>query len=1016
MLNTRNHMKNAFFRSLILVWIVLFAVQPQFVLAANVQSDISSVNLKTSEQQVKETVSVSVPSEGVKPAVDADKTPDKLKEYVLANGLKVIFVKDKAFPFVSCFTWYKVGSRDDPQGMTGLSHLVEHLLFQNIGTFNGNQWANAVVRLGGEFSGFTSEDFTAFYSNLPTYQLELALRGEAARMRSAHFTKVDVAKEVEHLVKEEKAEEHDSMHMLNREVHALAYEKHPYHNPPGGWRHELEKLSFNEAKAYYDKYFYPNNATLVLVGNFDEQIARNLIEKHFGTIAKSESIPANVYPQERPQLAERQIRLKAQNGKESIILAYKVVGINDADAPVVSVVEQFINMQLHGALRGQLIDSGLCSSVQVAFEQKRDPGLLVIKCSDVAVNGSDKVVQILDFCLDQLRNKQLSDADVNRLVQQTEFNYYAEGDGPFRCAFQTGFFATLAKEEEAKLWVPKIKKITAADILRVAKTYLAEENRVLGHTAVVNMSSLNEEKRIDCFSTRKNISLANALADDHYRLAAYESGVIKPYAISSINAAVGQNASTLQPKPATKSESPKAEESALQYKLLRNGLRVIVLESHLNPLVQIYGAVKAGNIYEHSDQHGMSKLLAQLFDSGNMRYSRQQLYAMQADLGLPPKAMLKFVSTAENITFHVKCLSEDFGIQAKQLFSCLIDPRLQNTDFDLAKIDLATALRKAEKRAESRIDRTLLRSLITSNSVYFPMHPEEEISSISNFKLPDLVDFYHEHIIPGNTTIIVCGDVKADDVFSQLEQITQGWVLSSQTYASASKNVSASKLITSNRNAYKSSMILPFSHAAEIVFGKVIPIENAKQAQSYWAALSIADCALSSHPIFSHLAQQFNAKAELFDDSADDLWNTRIFKLDDKLLWSLNVHLPPRSSSATTVSAIQTILSQFSKCGLRQEEVAEAKKYLIGSIAVKECSDLEELTVYTFRGINELNEITPIIKMQKTINSLKYEEINEFITKIFKPDSAALVVAGPRELIKQVRPLQQSEASEINSD
>ncbi len=191
-------MKHFFSRFLISLGIVLFVVQPVSTAYAYGQSETAS----TSEQ------SLSLPVE-----VSKTQVVPVSKEYVLNNGLKVIFIKDKAFPFVSCFTWYEVGSRDDPPGMTGLTHLVEHLLFQNIGGYNGNQWANAVVRLGGEFSGFTSEDFTAFYSNLPTYQLELAIRGEAARMRSAHFTKADVTKEVERLVKEGK----------NRRTRSFAY-------------------------------------------------------------------------------------------------------------------------------------------------------------------------------------------------------------------------------------------------------------------------------------------------------------------------------------------------------------------------------------------------------------------------------------------------------------------------------------------------------------------------------------------------------------------------------------------------------------------------------------------------------------------------------------------------------------------------------------------------------------------------------------------------------------------------
>ncbi len=116
------------------------------------------------------------------------------------------------------------------------------------------------------------------------------------------------------------------------------------------------------------------------------------------------------------------------------------MGIGDADAPVISVLEQFLNTQIQGSLHSQLIDSGLCSSVQVAFEQKRDPGLLLIKCIGITPDGSDKVLQIIDSSINQLRARQLPESDVNRLIRQTKFTYYSDGDGPYRRAFQTGFF------------------------------------------------------------------------------------------------------------------------------------------------------------------------------------------------------------------------------------------------------------------------------------------------------------------------------------------------------------------------------------------------------------------------------------------------------------------------------------------------------------------------------------------------------------------------------------------------
>jgi zinc protease len=487
----------------------------------------------------------------------AEPTLDKVNlphQYMLANGLKVVLLADKAYPFISCFSWYRVGSRDDPAGMTGLTHLVEHLLFQNIGSFGGNQLANTIVCSGGEFSGFTSEDFTAFYSNLPVNRLELAIRGEAERMRGGHFTKADVEREINHLLKGAANESQDLSGTLIKEVHALAYEHHPYRNPPGGWPHELEHLTYEEARSQYDRYFHPNNACLVLAGDFEEWRAMSLIEKYFAALPKAATLPGGIYTQERPQLAERQIKLKARSGKESIMIAYKVPGISDADAPAIAVLEQLFNGQMHGRLRSKLIEPGLCSAAQASFELKRYPGLFIVNCSGIPANGSAKVLQVLDANLAQLKSKPLTEAEVSQAVKLAEFIYYSDGSGPYKAGFQIGLFETLANGQEAYAWPERIRQLTAADILRVARRYLNEENRVLGQITVLasGQSGENNSKPIatvDKDHPSKVDQERRTTTAEHFRLAAYQSGEARA------QPAVFEN-----PAPAKSGELPKVND------------------------------------------------------------------------------------------------------------------------------------------------------------------------------------------------------------------------------------------------------------------------------------------------------------------------------------------------------------------------------------------------------------------------------------------------------------------------
>ena len=922
------------------------------------------------------------------------------RQYVLANGLKIILLVDKAYPYICCSSWYRVGSRDDPSRMTGLTHLVEHLLFQNIGSFQGNQLANEIVRNGGEFSGFTSEDFTAFYANLPANQLELAIRGEAARMREAHFAKADVQKEISQLVHESESEDEDLNTTLNKEVHALAYEQHPYRNPPGGWHYELEHLTYEQAKAHYDRYFQPNNACLVLAGGFEEQSTMKIIEKYFAALPKVNNYPVSLYPQERPQLAERQIKLKAHSSKESVMVAYKVPGIDDADAPVFTILEQLLNAQLHGRLHSKLIESGLCTTAQAYFELKHDPGLFIIKCSGIPVNGSTKVVQALDGSLAQLTTKLLADTDISQAIKQTEFAYYCDGNGPYAAAFQAGFFESLTNGNQSFNWPQRLHQVTAAQILQAAKHYFNDNNRTLGELVVASGNNSKPQTG----ENQPNSSM-------HMRLAAYQDNINSPAIITPA-------ASSQTNK---KSEHNQTVAGAITHKVLDNGMNVIVLESHLQPLVYIYGAVKAGSVYDRPDSPGLAKLMTTIFNGGNIVSSKQQSAAEQNDLGLPPQAMLKFHCRLENILFTTHCLSSDLAPQLHRLFTTLAQPRIQASDFESQKNDLLVSLKLSEKNTEERIKRAILMSLVASNCAYYPAHPEQEINSISALKITDVQNFYRTHINSANTTLVIAGDIEAKEVFGLLDELTHTWSDTAKpqnTSPPVSQPVLQStppaispptpQLVVSNRRTFKSSILLPQGTQSQVILGRIIPVSGIRQAQAAWVALHLADCVLSSHPIFSRLGEQFETQPELLAETDDKPWSTKIIKLANNLIWSMQINLKPSTSSSAAVTAIQNELDQFSQAGLATEDLAEARRYLAGNIATRECFNLDKLTHFLLHGFNELNEIDLLTRTEKIMMALSSNDINQFISHMFKPQNAAVVVAGPGQLIKQVHPTREA--------
>ncbi len=403
---------------------------------------------------------------------------NRVQAQVLSNGLKVLLVEDHSFPVVSCFVWYKAGSRNEAPGMTGVSHLVEHMLFHNIGNYRKGELGATIVRNGGQFNGFSSDDFTAFYETVHPSKLDLMLRIESERMRKANFTAQDLKDELVRINQDIEEQARDPQATLAREVRATAFTLHPYRHPAIGYKTDLENLTLTDVRAFYDKFYHPDNATLVVVGDMNSLAVSAAIAKYFAILPKSPNpIPA-VRAVEPAQQAERRVIMHQPGKRDMVEIAYHAPPFSDGDAAAVMVMEKVMNAQFSGKLR-KLIESKTAYSARSAYELKRDPGLFTVSFS-IAPGSIQKLLEAWDGTLTQLKAQGASDTELRRAKNLAEFSYASENDGPYHAAFNLGFCDCLQTYQLASVWPDKVKAVTNADLQRVAKRYFAQENRVVG--------------------------------------------------------------------------------------------------------------------------------------------------------------------------------------------------------------------------------------------------------------------------------------------------------------------------------------------------------------------------------------------------------------------------------------------------------------------------------------------------------------------------------------------------------
>ena len=241
-------------------------------------------------------------------AIPAALQAQEVTTFTLDNGMDVVVIEDHRAPAVTHMVWYRTGSADEPPGASGVAHFLEHLLFKATDTLDAGEFSATVAANGGNDNAFTSYDYTAYFQRLAADRLPLMMQMESDRMNNLRLTEDDIVTERQVILEERSSRTDTNPNAIAREqLRAALYMNHRYGTPIIGWRHEMETLDMADVLSFYDLYYSPNNAILVVAGDVDPQEVRRLAEEHYGPIPAEPHLPPRYRPAEPPQLAERRM-------------------------------------------------------------------------------------------------------------------------------------------------------------------------------------------------------------------------------------------------------------------------------------------------------------------------------------------------------------------------------------------------------------------------------------------------------------------------------------------------------------------------------------------------------------------------------------------------------------------------------------------------------------------------------------------------------------------------------------
>ncbi len=407
----------------------------------------------------------------------------KVQEFTLANGLKVLLVEEPKAPVITVQIWYKVGSRNEVMGRAGLSHMLEHMMFKGTPKFGKGAFSKIIKKNGGNDNAFTSQDFTAYFENLAADKLELALEMEADRLKGLLLDDKEFQLERE-VVKEERRLRVEDVppSYLVEQMYAQAFMVHPYHWPIIGWFNDLNAMNREDLKAYYEKYYAPNNATLVIVGDVKAETALPMIKKYFEGIPTGSPPPppAIVEPEQK---GERRIIVKREAQLSFIYFGYKVPNFKSPDVYALAVLENILSAGKSARLHDALVyRKKLALQVGAGYnELAADPELFTFYALVQPKAKIEDVEKAVLVEIERLKKELPSDQELQKAKNQVEARNLFEQDSVFRQAMLLGTAETAgAGWQFIPDYVDQLHRVTKEDVRRVARKYLNADTRTVG--------------------------------------------------------------------------------------------------------------------------------------------------------------------------------------------------------------------------------------------------------------------------------------------------------------------------------------------------------------------------------------------------------------------------------------------------------------------------------------------------------------------------------------------------------
>jgi zinc protease len=404
----------------------------------------------------------------------------KVQEAALDNGLKVLLLEDHKSAVVTFQVWYRVGSRNEIDGRSGLAHFLEHMMFKGTKKMKPEEYSRIIAQNGGNSNAFTTQDHTVYFATMSRDKIGVEIELEADRMTNAVLDDYESEKMV--VMEERRLRTEDNPGAALGEIMgAVAYTVYPYRRPVIGWMSDILNLSGDDLRQFYKTYYAPNNAFIVVVGDFDAQQISAKIKQEFGKISRGAAAP-KVTLEEPPQKGERRVALKKEAELPLLSMYYHVPNLQDSDGFALDLLSVILASGRSSRLHQDLVyNKRIATGVDADYDGVSiGPAIFSFTAQVMPDKQQAEVESAIDKVVAQVRSEPVSDRELEKAKNQVEAAFVFGQDSIFGQALRIGQFESVAKWQFINAYLPGIRAVTAADVLRVAKKYLDPDRRTVG--------------------------------------------------------------------------------------------------------------------------------------------------------------------------------------------------------------------------------------------------------------------------------------------------------------------------------------------------------------------------------------------------------------------------------------------------------------------------------------------------------------------------------------------------------